>query len=285
MMRYGIWIILFLLMSVASTAEGSEVQNLLPQNTWHVLELGLEFGEFLPPHASEQTDSCIRVLRIDPRQFEFRLLNASSIEPHQLFTAKQWCQQYNLVAAINASMYQKDYLASVSLMRTKGHINNPRLSKDKAILAFDRRTLDVPLLRMIDRQCENFDDWKDKYYTFVQSIRMISCTGQNVWRQQPQKQSTSVIALDEDGWGMFIHVRFPYSTHDLINILLALPLRISQAMYAEGGNEAQLYIRSRDAEYEFIGGYSPDFNNSHGYQYATPIPNVVAVARRITPVY
>lgn len=276
-----------IMVTIAPDGYGANAsQALLPRNTWHLLEPGLEFGEFVSPHASGEPSSAIHVLRIDPRQFEFRLLNTSAIQPNHLFTAKQWCQQYDLVAAINASMYQEDYLSSVSLMRTKGHINNPRLSRDNTILAFDRRTLDVPLLKMIDRQCEQFDDWKDQYYTFVQSIRMISCTGQNVWRQQPQKKwSTSVIAVDEDGWGMFIHVRFPYSTHDLINILLALPLRISRAMYAEGGREAQLYIRSGDYEYEFIGNYAAGFNDANEHQYATPIPNVVAIVRRIAPVY
>jgi hypothetical protein len=268
-----------IVMAAVLEVDGAD-QSLLPPNTWHLLEPGLEFGEFLSPHASDAADGRIRVLRIDPERFEFRLLNASAIEPNSLFSAKEWCQQYDLVAAINASMYQKDYLSSVSLMRTKGHINNPRLSKDNTILAFDRRTLNVPLLRMLDRQCESFDEWEDKYYTFVQSIRMISCTGRNVWRQQPQKQSTSVIAVDENGWAMFIHVRFPYSTHDLINILLALPLRISRAMYAEGGSEAQLYIRSGDSEYEFIGNYGAGFNNSQEHQYAMPIPNVVAIGRR-----
>lgn len=291
MMGHRTYVLLWLVISILIIAIIPEVygadarQALLSQNTWHLLEPGLEFGEFQSPHVSDPVDARIRVLRIDPERFEFRLLNASAIQPNHLSTAKEWCQRYDLVAAINASMYQKDYLSSVSLMRTKGHINNPRLSRDKTILTFDRRTPEVPLLRMIDRQCENFDEWKDKYYTFVQSIRMISCTGQNVWSQQSQKWSTSVIAIDEDGWGMFIHVRFPYSTHDLINILLALPLRISRAMYAEGGSEAQLYIRSGDTEYEFIGNYGTRFNDSHKHQYATPIPNVVAIARRISSVH
>ena len=164
-------------------------------NSWQVLEAGLEFGIFRTPNSPE--NSGISVLRIDPAYFEFRLLNASATSTKQLLTAKEWCRQYNLVAAINASMYQEDYLASVSLMQTAGHINNPRLSKDKSILAFDRRTLDVPSLKIIDRQCENFEEWKPRYTTFIQSIRMISCYGKNVWRQQPQKWSTAAIAIDK----------------------------------------------------------------------------------------
>lgn len=269
------------------TADVSGKNNTMlsqPDNVWQSLEPGLELGIFLAPRAAEIGDSRIRVLRIDPKRFEFRLLNASSPEQNQLLTAKSWCQQNGLVAAINASMYQKDYRSSVSLMQTKNHINNPRLSKDKTILVFDRTSPDVPLLKILDRQCENFDEWKDKYSTFVQSIRMISCKGRNVWRQQPQKWSTAVIGIDEEGWGLFIHVRSLYSTHDLINILLELPLRISSAMYAEGGREAQLYVRSGAQEYEFIGIYGAGFGEGHHTQYATPIPNVVGITHRKAPV-
>jgi len=280
-------IAIMVIMTAAITIEVyAENTGNLPSsdNVWQILEPGLEFGVFLSPRASETGDSRIRVLRIDPERFEFRLLNASSPGQNQLLTAKRWSQQNDLVAAINASMYQKDYQSSVSLMRTKAHINNPRLSRDKTILAFDRETPDVPLLKIIDRQCENFDDWKYKYYTFVQSIRMISCKGNNVWRQQSQKWSTAAIGIDDEGRGLFIHVRSPYSTHDLIDILMELPLRISRAMYAEGGREAQLYVRSGDHEYELVGSYGTGFGESNDNRYATPIPNVVGIARRKKPV-
>jgi hypothetical protein len=174
-------------------------------------------------------------------------------------------------------MYQKDYQSSVSFMQTKGHINNPRLSKDKTILAFDRLSPEVPRVKMVDRQCENFDEWKEKYATFIQSIRMISCQGKNVWRQQPHKWSTALIGIDSSGNVLFIHVRSHYSTHDLINILLELPLHISQAMYTEGGREAQLYIQSGDCEYEFVGRYGTGFDPR---SYVPPIPNVIGITRR-----
>lgn len=251
------------------------------QNTWHLLEPGLEFGEFLAPQMAEPGQGLIRVLRIDPDYFEFRLLTASSNNPAQLLTAKEWCLRYELVAAINASMYQEDYLTSVSFMRTDTHINNPRISKDKTILAFDRRLSTVPPVMIIDRQCENFEEWKERYGTFIQSIRMISCQGMNVWRPQSQKKwSTAAIAMDHDGRALFIHVRFPYSTYDLINILLALPFHIARAMYAEGGREAQLYIQSGAHEYEFVGSSNMGLSDLDNHPYAMPIPNVVAIARR-----
>jgi hypothetical protein len=283
-MKHLILLMLFVTIISMGAAEGADPgKSSKAESPWQVLEPGLEFGELLAPLASENGDSLIRVLRIDPNRFEFRLLNASAPGENDLLTVKAWCQQHNLVAAINASMYQGDYRTSVSFMRTKDHVNNPRLSKDKAILAFDRRTADIPLLKIIDRQCERFEEWQDKYGTFVQSIRMISCKGTNVWTPQPEKWSTAIIGIDQQGRGLFIHVRSPYSPYDLINILLALPLQISRAIYVEGGREAQLYVRSGKQEYEFVGSYGSGFSNGSGNQYAHPIPNVVGIARRQNP--
>jgi hypothetical protein len=245
---------------------------------WRQLAEGLELGIFDTHLPSEIGDSKIRVLRIDPQHFKLRLLNTSAAEDGRPLTAKEWSRRNGLVAAINASMYQADYKSSVSLMRTKAHINNPRISKDMAILAFDRKQNDVPLVKIIDRQCDDFETWNKKYDTMIQSIRMISCTGKNVWAQQPQKWSTAAIGTDDRQRVLFIHVGSPYSTHDVIKILQTLPLHIARAMYTEGGPQAQLYINIGDYEYEFIGNYEIELNGNVKKLISRPIPNVVGIS-------
>jgi hypothetical protein len=247
---------------------------------WQKLDKGLDLGIFASPQRAEWGDSLIRVLRIDPQFFEFKLLNASAVKNGRTLTAKQWCRQNGLVAAINASMYQTDYKTSVSLMRTKKHTNNPRLSKDKTILAFDRQTAKVPLVKIIDRECEDINLWKKKYGTLVQSIRMISCKGANVWSQQSKKWSTAAIGTDKQNRILFIHVGSAYSTHDLINILLKLPINISRAMYSEGGPQAQLYIRQGDIEHEFVGSLDLNLNENINNPVFWPIPNVIGISAR-----
>jgi len=249
---------------------------------WEKLATGLELGVFLAPQLSDAGDSLIRVLRIDPQYFELKLLNASATESGSLWSAKEWCRRNGLVAAINASMFQADYKTSVSLMRTQNHVNNRRLSKDMTILAFDRKSPEVSLVKIIDRQCDDFESWKQRYGTLVQSIRMISCTGRNVWSRQPQKWSNAAIGMDGQGRILFIHVRSPYSTHDLINMLKMLPIDIDQAMYVEGGPQAQLYIRSGDQEFEFVGGYSTKSNDTIENPFSWSIPNVVGIAPKET---
>jgi hypothetical protein len=168
----------------------------------------------------------------------------------------------------------------VSLMRTKIHTNNPRLSKDMTILAFDRQDTAVPRVKMIDRQCENFQSWKQKYGTLVQSIRMISCTGENVWKPQARRWSTSAIGIDKQNKVLFIHVRALYSTYDLINILKKLPLNISRAMYTEGGPQAQLYINTGNQELELTGSYETGSDDASKGAISWPLPNVLGILKR-----
>ena len=146
------------------------------------------------------------------------------------------------------------------------------------ILAFDRKTADVPLVKIIDRQCEDFKIWQKKYSTLIQSIRMISCTGKNVWTKQPQKWSTAAIGIDNQDRVLFIHVGSPYSTHDLIGILIKLPLNISRAMYAEGGPQAQLYINTGDQEHEFVGNYEIEIQSNVEKLISRPVPNVIGIS-------
>jgi uncharacterized protein YigE (DUF2233 family) len=263
---------------------GAETMSPLPKSTaaeqWQQIERGLDLGEFVSPQRSETGDSVIRILRIDPQLFELKLMNASAAGNGRALTARQWCRHYGLVAAVNASMYQQDYKTSVSLMRSRGHVNNARLSKDMAILAFDRLTPDVPPVKIIDRECDDFSDWKDRYGTLVQSIRMLSCTGRNVWSPQPQKWSTAAIAIDRQGRVMFIHARSPFRTHDLINNLRRLPLDIDRALYTEGGPQAQLFVNGGDQQWEFVGRVESNLGDASAVSIAMPIPNAVGVVRK-----
>lgn len=273
-------LILFFISSITVEAQQENARHEVKKDSgWQQLDQGLELGNFLAPQSAAVEASRVRVLRIDPDYYRFRLLNASAIENGLPLTPRQWCLQNNLVAAINPSMFQADYKTSVSLMRTTTHNNNPRLSKDMTILAFNRLSPEVPQAKIIDRQCEDYEFWKKKYGTLVQSIRMISCKGKNVWLRQPHRWSTAAIAVDGQDRVLFIHVRFPYSTYDLINVLKILPLDISRAMYTEGGPQAQLYINTGSQEYEFVGSYDTGADVTNEGSISWPLPNIVGISK------
>lgn len=246
---------------------------------WIRLEPGLEFGVFASPQKSPVGDNLIRILKIDPKRFQFRLLNASASPGAKRLSAKEWVRRNGMVAAINASMYQADKLTSVSLMKTFGHVNNNWFSKDRALLVFDPKKKSLPPTQILDRDCQNVTHLRTLYHTQIQSIRMISCDGKNVWEQQDKKWSTAAIGMNKTGHILFIHVRSPFSTHDLIDNLLKLPIQLKRAMYVEGGSEAQMYIHSAKNELEHVGSYSTGSNENDANRVAWPIPNVVGITR------
>ena len=248
-------------------------------SNWRSLEPGMDMGLFLAPKKSIVGDSLIKVLRADPHFFALKLLNSSASKTKKRYSVKTWVNQNSLVAGINASMYQRNQVSSVSYMKTGNHLNSKWLSKDKTVLAFDPIEKEIPKVKIIDREGEDFSSLRKKYATLIQSIRMVSCKGENVWAPQNKIWSTAAVGTDIKGRILFIHVRSPYSTHDLINMLMQIPIKLERAMYVEGGADAQLYINTGKEEHEFIGSYSTGLREHDQNTFSHPIPNVLGLIR------
>lgn len=269
-------LLIYLTMEIS---QGTRSANSAGSSIWRNLEKGLDVGIFPAPQKSALGDSLIRILRADTNYFSLKLLNASAKDQGRRRSVKDWVNKNGLVAAINASMYQRDMKSSVSYMKTRQHTNNTWVSKDKTILAFDPTDKNLPSVRIIDRDCEDFDKLRKLYGTLIQSIRMVSCNGENMWAPHKKMWSTAAIGLDNKGRVLFIHVRSPYTTHDLINMLLELPIGLKQAMYVEGGADAQLYINTGKERHEFIGSYSTGSREHDENTFSHPIPNVLGLMR------
>ena len=246
-----------------------------PPLPWQVLEPGLDTVE-IPGPPSGASDGQITVVRIDPARVELKLLAASAPGQGENRSARAWAYRAGASAAINAAMYQEDHRTSVSLMRTGDHVNQRRISKDNAVLAFDPIVSGVPPVRIVDRECESLDEAAARYRTLVQSIRMISCDGRNVWAPSERRFSAAAIGTDRAGRILFIHARTPWPVHDLVHALQAAPLGLAQAMYVEGGPEAQLFARGGGKEIERLGTFESAGENGRAW----PVPNVVAAIRK-----
>ena len=247
---------------------------------WQELEAGLEYGELTSPIRATSGDSIIRVLRVDPARWRFELVSASATPDAGRQTARGWARLHGLAAAINASLYQADYRTSVSLLKSRRHVNNPRLSKHNAVLLFDRLDPGVPPVTLVDRTCRDLGAVQPRYGAAVQSIRMISCHRTNVWSQQPRAWSSAAVGVDGQGRVLLMHMRAPLSTHDFADALLALPLDLRQTMYVEGGPEAQLYVNAGGREIEVVGSHGSSSFAPLENSAALPIPNVIGIKRK-----
>lgn len=238
--------------------------------TWRTLSPGLEHGQ--TQIASSIGDRQLHIVRIDSTHNRFVLLTASATNTNPR-TAREWAASNGLLAATNAGMFRANRLP-VGFAKANGRVIQPTLTSDRSIFAFSDSSA-----RLLDTECDTFD--ASAHENAIQSIRMISCRGHNVWSQQPRIWSTACIAEDTSGRILFLHARSPLSVHDFIGVVRAMPLSVARAMYLEGGPEATLYARGPGAAtIERFGSYETDFNENDDNATAWPLPNIIGVVAR-----
>jgi uncharacterized protein YigE (DUF2233 family) len=268
------WAVVLVLALIIDTSSGH-----CETNPWRELEDGLLVGEFETQPKPPFRDARILLVKVDPQKYSLKLLSASENGGKKM-TVREWTEKYHLVAAFNAGMYQTDGATSVGYMKNFKHINNGRLNINNSVLAFNRVDASVPEIQIIDRECQDFGELKGKYQSFVQSIRMVSCEQKNVWSQQPTGWSTLAIGMDKNHNVLIIFSQQPYSVHDLIEILLSLPISIYNAMYLEGGPQASLYMSTENGTIERYGGWEGSPDSHIPLPVWWPIPNVIGIVRK-----
>ena len=175
-------------------------------------------------------------------------------------------------------MYQTDFVTHVGYMKQKGKINNSIFSSDNSIAAFHPTQSNLPPFQIIDRQCQDWKSLSGQYESLVQCIRMVDCQQKNRWSQQAKYWSMSVLGADVSGRMLMIFCRTPYSVHDMIDMLLELPLDLHNAMYLEGGPEASFYLTSGEKEVRGFGSYETGFYESDENADFWPLPNVIGIS-------
>ncbi|MFK7926132.1 MAG: phosphodiester glycosidase family protein [Bacteroidia bacterium] len=275
------WIFIFLLPSLLIQPQArKQWVNPNPEALkWQSLEQGLDLAIADATIKCNIGDSKIRVLRIDPTHFDFRLLSTKELK-HQNLTADQWSQKYQLTALVNAGMYQMDHQTNVGYMRNYQFVNNGRVSKDNTLIAFNPKDQKLAPFQIIDRTCQDWENVMTQYQSVTQGIRMVDCEQKNRWGQQPKYWSMVAIAVDKQGRVLFLHSRTPYSVRDFIKQIMALPLDIYNAMYLEGGPEASFFLDHPKTKVKAIGSYETGFYESDSNDRYWPIPNVIGIVRK-----
>jgi len=180
-------------------------------------------------------------------------------------------------------MYQNmDLLKSTGYMRNYKYLNNPYINPAYgAFLCFNPVDASLPEVQIVDRRLQK--DWRSvikRYNTVVQNYRMISKGKKVGWPQRGEIYGSAAIGMDKDNHVLFILSRSPFSTHDLIHILLSLPIHIKSAMYVEGGPEATLHIRIGHKASSFVGTCESDPTVPEDIKSLQRIPNVIGVVKR-----
>ncbi len=244
------------------------------KNVWQRLDKGLFLASFEGKTPS-QSPYAIYVLKIDPSSYSLVLL-MSSREGISPLTLREWVYRYHLVAAINASMFWKDYLTSTGYMRSYRYINQRRIHKKfGGFFVFAPRKKGLPFAQIIEKKEMEWKRVINEYECVVQSFRMISKNGKNLWRDRGPSYSVSAIAMDKFDNILFIFSLRPICIYELNELLLSFPINIGSCIFTEGGSTAGIYIKVKGFE-KGISGYTP-FSILEGRNHFHKIPNIIGV--------
>ena len=251
-----------------------------PDWSWEEMAPGLDLAK-IPSPRGKFGDGRIIVLRAEPEKWTLDVLCRKGLDLNRGLTAKQWCNQYGLVAAINAGMFATDHTTHVGYLKTRGHLNNARVNSYQSVAAFGSTADHLPEFGIFDRDLPD-TDWDElvaNYSHVVQNLRLIKRPGENRWSKQEKRWSEAALGEDKQGRVLMIFCRTPYSMHDLNEQLLALDIDLVAAQHLEGGPEAQLYLKVGDG-FEGFGSYETDFLEDDSNARAWPIPNVIGLRPR-----
>jgi hypothetical protein len=244
------------------------------------LAKGIEYGVLQVKPFPEIGDGIIHIARIDPAKAQLKLLPASEYDKKSRTTAR-WCKEFNLVAAINAGMYQEDLITNVGYLRNGSHIQNKRWSsKYKSALAFDPKKEGIPPAILVDLDVPDAINSLSDYNAVVQNLRLMKADAVNVWAKQDKKWSETAVGMDRDGRVLFLFCRSPLTMWDFNEVIKSLGLGMIRMMHVEGGPVASLSIRTPGITLDLSGSYETKIQEDNMNKEQWPIPNIIGVQTR-----
>jgi hypothetical protein len=240
-----------LLVMLAGGVAGAEV--------WTELEAGLELARFDSNTRTSEPWGDLVVLRVDPAAWDLKVVAATLQVDDRNRNIREWSEEFELIAAINAGMYQADKKTHVGFCMVDDVVISKYPNKYRSAAAFDPVNEGDPTFRIFDLDEVTLAELKGRYRTVVQNLRLIKRPGKNRW--EPSKSKWREAALGEDGQGraLLISCRRAWSMHDFIEILLDLPLDVVAAQHLEGSGTARFWLRHPAAgEWKEPGYPGPD---------------------------
>ena len=209
---------------------------------WRELEPGLDLGRFDSRSQKADAEGDLTVLRVDPHRFALRILTTGKAADAPGRNLARWCEDFGLLAAINAGMYQADHRTHVGYCKVEGELANGFANDYLSLAAFGPTDPDDPPFRIFELDETPLNQVVDRYQTVVQNLRLIKRHRENRWQPAVEQWRESALAEDGEGRALLIFCRTAWSMHQFNEILLALPLAIVAAQHLEGRSPARFWV-------------------------------------------
>jgi hypothetical protein len=176
---------------LAAGAAGAEV--------WTELEAGLELARFDSKTRESEVWGDLVVLRVDPAAWNLKVVAAELQTDDRNRNIREWSEDFDLTAAINAGMYQADKKTHVGYCMVDGEIISKYPNKYRSAAAFDPVDAADPEFRIFDLDEVTLEELKRRYRTVVQNLRLIKRSGKNRWEQSKNKWREAALGEDRGG--------------------------------------------------------------------------------------
>jgi len=239
--------------------------------SWRELEPGLELARFSTAAREAAAEGDLIVLRVDPGLWDLRVLARDRGLEDRSRTVRSWCEDFGLVAAVNAGMYQADRRTHVGYCKVAGRMANPSANDYLSALALNPVDPTDPPFRIFDLDEEPLAGVTARYHTVVQNLRLIKRSGENRWQPSDERWQEAALGEDWQGRALLIYCGTPRSMAEFNEILLELPLGLVAAQHLEGNAPARLWVQHSGL---------PADDPFQGNNVGQLLPNILGVARR-----
>lgn len=214
-------------------------------NDFMQFDTGNFYGEFELSEICDSLKSTVTILKFNPAEVEFGLYCQTEYGPMKR-DVKEWVTDFGLICGVNAGMYKKDYKTGNGYLKNYEHINNRSRTDDYNMFFVCNPLNDsLPQAQIVDIDEKDSELIISQYNSVLQSIRMFTADGKNVWGNYRKKWSSATLGEDRDGNVLLIYCCDAYNMHGLINQLLTLPIDLKKLMYLEGIVQS-LYFNYKD---------------------------------------
>lgn len=210
---------------------------------WTVLEPGLELARFDSKTRESEAWGDLVVLRVDPSVWDLKVVAAEMQADQDNRNIREWSEDFDLTAAINAGMYQADKKTHVGFCKVDGQVISKYPNKYRSAAAFDPVDVSDPPFRIFDLDEDPLEDIRSRYRTVVQNLRLVKRPGKNRWEESKDRWREAALGEDAQGRALLISCRKAWSMHDFNEILLDLPLDLVCAQHLEGSGTARFWLR------------------------------------------
>ncbi|HVP15228.1 MAG TPA: phosphodiester glycosidase family protein [Terriglobales bacterium] len=246
---------------------------------WRSAAPGLEFALLDGGHWCRRGSANVAVLRLDPERVAVRVHHCLQREDPRPLDIVGWQRALGAAAVFNAGQYYPD-LSYMGLLVSGGKTLSGRLHP-----TFQAALVAGPVTggggaHVLDLQRHPLDPVAPGWREVAQSFMLIDEDGSVRVRKSDKVANRTAVAEDRHGHLLVVVSEGGYTLWDFAEMLQRLPLEVDHAMSMDGGDEAQLVVRTRDLRYASFGRWERDGDEAAAATAGTPLPAVIELSPR-----